>query len=180
MFAQLYLGEDASNLCPLVLSTAGQKFEAGFVAFVGPLTSHWYDAYLCPAVLRISISSLDLWFSSLMGMHALLLATLCERVAFEHTTRLLFSRGSGMLRSSSYRRRYGGIVGFDPRLHAFWRFHIKTRLHSHQDKRLGHAKVGWLLQLPLQASGGLWRQVCQHSPGLRQLVDALQKVPKRT
>src|SRR6266496_1163611 len=34
-----------------VLSTAGHKFEPGFVALIQPLTLHRYDAYLCPAVL---------------------------------------------------------------------------------------------------------------------------------
>jgi hypothetical protein len=69
------------------------------------------------------------------GWYALLLATLCERVAFGHTTRLLFARRSPMLRGSSHRGCHSGIVGFYPGLYAFRRFHIKARLLSHQDNR---------------------------------------------
>ena len=83
-----------------------------------------------------------------------------------------------MPRGSSHPRRHGGIVGLDPCPHAFGRFHIKACLLSHQDKGLGHAKVGRVLQLALQASGGLWCQACRHLPGLRQLVDTLKKSPK--
>src|SRR6266516_5000089 len=109
----------------------------------------------------------DLWFSS----RGLSLAALSAPDACRSATRLLFACRVGGSHS--------GIVGFDPGLHAFWRFHIKARLLSHQHKGLGHAKVGWLLQRSLQASGSLRRQACQHLIGLRQLVDALEKVPER-
>ncbi len=111
----------------------------------------------------------NLWFSSLMGMRGLSLAALSAPDACRGATRLLFGWRFG----GNHRRSHSGIVGFDSGLHPFRRFHIKACLHSHQDKGLGHTKVGWLLQLPLQASGGLWRQVCEHLPGLRQLIDAL-------
>jgi hypothetical protein len=75
-------------------------------------------------------------------------------------------------------RRQRGVVGVDPCAHAFRRFHSKARLLSQQDKGLGQAKVGRLLQLALQASGGLRRQAGQHLPGLRELVHALYKVPE--
>jgi hypothetical protein len=83
-----------------------------------------------------------------------------------------------MPRGSSHPRRHGGMVGLDPCPHAFGRFHIKACLLSHQDKGLGHAKGGRILQRSLQASSSLRRQACQHQPGLRQLVDTLEKVPK--
>jgi hypothetical protein len=57
-----------------------------------------------------------------------------------------FGRRSPMPRGSSHRRGHGGIVGLDPGLHAFRRFHIKARLLSHQDKGLGHTKISWFLQ----------------------------------
>jgi hypothetical protein len=78
----------------------------------------------------------DLWFSSLMGTRRLSLAALSAPDACRHATRLLFACRVG----SSHCGSHGGIVGFDPGLHAFRRFHIKARLLSHQDKGLGHAK----------------------------------------
>src|SRR6266566_100365 len=77
-----------------------------------------------------------------LGWDALFLATLCAHGALGGTTRLLCGRRFG----SSHRRRYSGIVGFDPGPHAFWRFHIKACLLSHEHKGLGHAKVSGLLQ----------------------------------
>ena len=62
-----------------------------------------------------------------------------------------------MPRGSSHPRCHGGIVGFDPCSHAFRRFHIKARLLSHQDKGLGHAKVGRLLQFARRAACGVKR-----------------------
>jgi hypothetical protein len=118
--------------------------------------------------------SRDLRLPSLMHGRVLSLVALSAPDACRRATSLLFACRVG----GSHRRSHGGIVSFDPGLHAFRRFHIKARLLSHQDKGLGPAKVGWPLQLPLQASGGLWRQVCEHLLGLRQLVDALEKVPK--
>jgi hypothetical protein len=108
--------------------------------------------------------------------NAFVLATLCAHGAFGGATRLLFGCRFG----GSHRRGHRGIVGFDPCAHAFGRFHIKACLLSHQDKGLGHTSVGRLLQLALQASGGLWCQACQHLAGLRQLVDTLEKVPEGT
>jgi hypothetical protein len=91
----------------------------------------------------------DLWFSSLMGMRGLSLATLSAPDVCRHTTRLLFAcRVDGRHRGS-----HSGIVGLDPGLHAFRRFHIKARLLSHQDKGLGHAKVGWLAASPAPGVG---------------------------
>jgi hypothetical protein len=83
-----------------------------------------------------------------------------------------------MPRGRSHRRCHSSIVSLDPGLHAFRRFHIKPCLLSHEDKGLSHAKVGWLLQLALQALGGLWCQACLHLPGLRQLVDTAREIAK--
>ena len=112
----------------------------------------------------------DLWFSSLMGMRGLSLAALSAPDACRSATRFLFAYRVG--------GSHGSIVGLDPGLHPFGRFHIKACLFSHQDKGLGHAKVGRLLQRSLQTSSSLRRQACQHLIGLWQLIHALEKVPK--
>jgi hypothetical protein len=91
----------------------------------------------------------DLWFSSLVGMRGLSLAALSTPDACGRATRLLFA----CLVGSSHRGSHGGIVSSDPGLHAFGRFHIKAGLLSHQDKGLGHAKVGWLAASPAPGVG---------------------------
>src|SRR5260221_14766596 len=103
------------------------------------------------------------------GCRALSLATLRAPGAFGGATCLFVGWRFG----SSQRRRPRSIVGLDPGPHALGRFHTKARLPPQQNKGFSHTKVGWLLQLALQTSGGLWRQARQHQLGLRELVGTL-------